>query len=119
MKTTWNDFSTNALLSLSYFAGLCANEQTPAAFLTGDRNLAGLSPLSDCTNAAGMFSGGVQGSSSWGNQVAIHGAVGNLVLADGSAHQLTTLGLQSLATNPTPRTCSKNHVLLPCPECTR
>jgi prepilin-type N-terminal cleavage/methylation domain-containing protein len=116
-KTTWNEFATNALLSLSYFAGICAGEQTPASLLVGDRNIGGLSPLSECTNATGMFSGGVRSSSFWGTEVAIHGTVGNVALADGSAHQLSTFGLQALATNLAPRICSQNHVLLPCPEC--
>jgi prepilin-type N-terminal cleavage/methylation domain-containing protein len=117
MKSTWNEFSSNALLSLSYFAGICASEQAPGSLLVGDRNLGGLWPLSECTNARGMFSSGVRGSSFWGTQVAIHGTVGNLALADGSAHQLTTPALQTQATNASPRSCGKNHVLLPCPEC--
>jgi prepilin-type N-terminal cleavage/methylation domain-containing protein len=117
MKTRWNEFATNPIVSLSYFAGICASEQAPASLLVGDRNLGGLSPFSDCTNATGMFSVGVQNASFWGTQVAIHGTVGNLALADGSAHQLTTAGLKVLATNPISRTCSGNHLLLPCPEC--
>ncbi len=117
VRTTWNEFATNALYSLSYFAGICASETFPVSLLVGDRNLGGLSPLSECTNAVGMFSGGVQGSTFWGRQIIIHGMVGNLALADGSAHQLTTGGLQALGTNVNGRTCSRNHVLLPCPEC--
>ena len=116
-KTSWDAFITNSLESLSYFANICANEQTPGSLLVGDRNLGGLSPLSDCTNATGMFSAGVQTCSFWGTQIAIHGSVGNAALVDGSAHQLTTAGLQALATNSGPRVCNKNHVLLPCPEC--
>jgi type II secretory pathway pseudopilin PulG len=117
MKTSWNEFATNALFSLSYFAGICANEQTPASLLVGDRNLGGLAALSECTNATGMYSGGVGGSSYWGTQVAIHGRAGNVALADGSAHQLTTVALRALAASSSSRTCGGNHLLLPCPEC--
>ncbi len=116
-KATWNEFATNALLSLSYFAGICANERTPTSLLVGDRNLGSLSPLSDCTNATGMFAGGIRVSTFWGKQLGIHGSVGNVAFADGSAHLLSTIALQALATNSNPRTCNKNHVLLPCPEC--
>ena len=116
-KATWIEFATNAYLSLSYFAGICANERTPGSLLVGDRNLGGLSPLSECTNATGMFASGIRGSTFWGRQIGVHGAVGNVAFADGSAHQLSTFALQALATNSGPRTCSKNHVLLPCPQC--
>jgi prepilin-type N-terminal cleavage/methylation domain-containing protein len=119
VKTTWNDFATNASASLSYFAGLCASEQAPCSLLVGDRNLGGLSPISECTNAGGMFSGGVRETSFWGTDMAIHGKVGNLACGDGSAQQLTTPGLQRLAASPMPRVCNKNHVLLPCPQCLR
>jgi len=116
-KTSWNEFTSNALYSLSYFAGICANEQAPGSLLAGDRNLGRLAPLSECTNATGMFAGGVRGSTFWGGEIVIHGTVGNVVLGDGSAHQLTTAGLQALGSNVTGRICSKNHILLPCPEC--
>jgi prepilin-type N-terminal cleavage/methylation domain-containing protein len=116
-KATWQEFVTNSLYSLSYFAGICANERTPGSLLSGDRNLGNLSPVSECTNAPEMLAGGICGSTFWGKQIPIHGGVGNVALADGSAHQLATFALQTLATNSGPRTCSKNHVLLPCPEC--
>ena len=117
MKSSWDTFVTNTLESLSYFAVICANEQNPSSVLVGDRNLGGLSPLSDCTNAAGMFGAGIRTTSFWGTEIAIHGSVGNVALVDGSAHQLTTVGLQASATNSRPQICNKNHVLLPCPEC--
>ena len=117
LKTSWNDFSSNAITSLSYFAGICANEQNPGGLLAGDRNLGGLSPVGLCTNASGMFGGGIGGSTFWGTQIAIHGTVGNVALADGSAHQTTIPLLRGLATNITARVCSENHILLPCPEC--
>ncbi len=116
-KGSWQEFATNSLYSLSYFAGICANERTPRSLLVGDRNLGKLSPISECTNATEMLGGGICGSTFWGKQIPIHGEVGNVALADGSAHQLATFPLQALATNLGPRTCSKNHVLLPCPEC--
>ena len=117
MKTSWETFVTNTLESLSYFAAICAHEQDPRALLVGDRNLGGLSPLSDCTNAAGMFAPGIRPTSFWGTEIAIHGSMGNVALADGSAHELTTVALRASATNPSPRICNQNHILLPCPEC--
>ena len=116
-KTSWNEFTTNALESLSYFAGVCANAQTPDSLLVGDRNLGGLSTLSECTNAPGMVAGGMRDSTYWGREIAIHGTMGNVGLADGSAHLATTRALQVFASSGSPRICSGNHVLLPCPEC--
>jgi prepilin-type N-terminal cleavage/methylation domain-containing protein len=117
-KPTWNEFATNALVSLSYFAGVCANGQTPGCLLVGDRNLGELSPLSECTNAPGMVAGGICECTFWGRQIPIHGTAGNVGLSDGSAHLLTTPALQVLACSGITRTCTRNHVLLPCPECT-
>jgi len=116
-KASWDDFTTNALESLSYFAGVCANGQTPDSLLVGDRNLGGLSPLSECTNAPGMVAAGIRDSTYWGREIAIHGVMGNVGLADGSAHLTTTRALQTLASGTSPRICTQNHVLLPCPEC--
>ncbi len=116
-KTSWDEFTTNALESLSYFAGVCANGQTPDSLLAGDRNLGGLSPLSECTNAPGMVAAGIRDSTYWGREIAIHGMMGNVGLADGSAHLTTTRALQTLASGTSPRICTQNHVLLPCPEC--
>jgi len=42
--SSWSEFSAAGDLSLSYFAGLCANEQAPGSFLAGDRNIAGMAP---------------------------------------------------------------------------
>ena len=119
MRATWDAFAVNASTSLSYFAGLCANEQAPQSLLVGDRNLGGLSPTSECTNSGGMFSGGLQASSFWGIDIPIHGAAGDVTCADGSAQQLTTTGLRTMAANAAGTVCNKNHVLLPCPECSR
>jgi len=116
-STTWDQFATNTLSSLSYFAGVCANELTPDALLVGDRNLGKLLPLSECTNAPTMVAAGIGAATFWGKEIAIHGQAGNVGLADGSAHLLNTPALQALATSTSPRVCSGNHVLLPCPEC--
>ncbi len=116
-KSTWEEYTTNALESLSYFAGICANGQTPDALLVGDRNLGELSPLSECTNATGMVAPGISNCTFWGKEIAIHGTVGNVGLVDGSAQQLNTPGLRARAASGTPRICNQNHILLPCPEC--
>lgn len=116
-KSTWDEFATNALVSLSYFAGVCANGNTPDSLLVGDRNLGGLSPLSECTNAPGMVAAGISTGTYWGKEISIHGRMGNVGLADGSAHLLTTDSLGALVSGTGPRVCSRNHVFLPCPEC--
>jgi prepilin-type processing-associated H-X9-DG protein len=115
-RSTWMEVATNGNLSLSYFAGLCAREQFPRALLLGDRNIAGLSEFSECTNAAGMLASGIQGQAYWEND--LHNNAGNLAAADGSVEHLTTAQLQRRAANSgTGSVCSENHVLAPCPGC--
>jgi prepilin-type N-terminal cleavage/methylation domain-containing protein len=115
---TWEQFWSQGNLGLSFFAGICASELMPSSILAGDRNLGGLSPLSECANAVEMFAGGVRGTSYW--DTGLHSRFGNLALADGSAQPLTTPALQALATSlPGGGPCSGNHVLLPCPQCVR
>jgi prepilin-type N-terminal cleavage/methylation domain-containing protein/prepilin-type processing-associated H-X9-DG protein len=105
-----------AFPGLSYFAGICANEGFPTTMLAGDRNLDGLSPWSECTNAAGMIAGGIQAGSFW--KTDLHNQVGNVVFADGSAQRLTTPALQKQAVNPpSALPCTGNHILLPCANC--
>jgi prepilin-type N-terminal cleavage/methylation domain-containing protein len=110
-STGWANF-----FGLSYFAGICGNGQYPGSMLAGDRNLDGLSFFSECTNAPGLVALGVGGASYW--QTDLHRSVGNAALADGSALQLNTSLLRSLATNlPSGIPCSANHVLTPCTAC--
>jgi prepilin-type N-terminal cleavage/methylation domain-containing protein len=111
VSSTWTAF-----VGVSYFAGLCASEPFPYSILAGDRNIAGLTATTECTNAPGLFAGGIQGTSYW--KADIHVRVGNLAFADGSAQQTSTPALQTYAANPPPGIpCSLNHALLPCAAC--
>ncbi len=117
MRSTWTEYFTNGNLGVSFFAGLCANEAFPRTLLLGDRNITNLaSSYSECTNAGGMLARGIRPTSSWSETM--HQKAGNLAFPDGSAEQLTTPKLQSLAANPVNGAkCNENHVLEPCPDC--
>jgi len=114
--SSWSEFSAAGDLSLSYFAGLCANEQAPGSFLAGDRNIAGMAPPDLCTNSGLMSGWSVVGTVAWGREM--HSGAGNVVGADGSAQLLTTPALvqriRDTAANPA---CAGNHALVPCADC--
>lgn len=113
---TWIEFSTNGNLSLSYFAGLCANEASPRTLLTGDRNIGDLGMYGECANAGKMLARSIRTNSVWTAE--LHGGVGNVAFSDGSAEQTTTRVLQKYATNPRrPASCAETHVLAPCSSC--
>lgn len=115
-KLRWEDYMTNGNLSLSYFAGLCASERSPRAFLLGDRNINDLSELGECLNAPNLYTGGVTNASGWDEE--IHRKTGNIAFVDGSVQYLTTPQLQRLAPAASASsTCGHNHVLAPCPKC--
>lgn len=117
VQSDWIGFYTNGNLSLSYFAGLCANEAFPRTMLSGDRNITNLGSYSECTNAGGMIGKRILATSYWSDEM--HKKAGNIVFSDGSAEQMTTLKLQRQAANPPEGTkCSENHVLAPCESCT-
>jgi len=116
MRSTWVEYFTNGNLGVSFFAGICANEAFPRTLLLGDRNLTNLVSYTECTNAGGMLGRSIRPTSYWSETM--HRKAGNIAFPDGSAEQLTTFKLQSLAANPvTGANCSENHVLAPCPDC--
>jgi hypothetical protein len=85
-------FGNNAV---SYFLGLDGNFTTPASILSGDRNLrhGGVSGCSSgVTPAANLAGGGPSGVAAWTNGV--HGVSGNIVLYDGSVHEVDTSRLR-------------------------
>jgi prepilin-type N-terminal cleavage/methylation domain-containing protein/prepilin-type processing-associated H-X9-DG protein len=106
-----------AYFGLSYFAGIDGHPQFPSMLLAGDRNIAGLSPISDCSNAPGFLAGGVQDTSTW--QGDLHQNAGNVAWVDGSAHQVSAPALQSLASANRAQgaPCTANHILTPCALC--
>ena len=97
-----NDFAGLGVTNISYFVCLDASEY-PFSILAGDRNVsvAGrlTSGLVEITNPV---------SAAWGHR--IHTNRGNVVLADGSAHQLDNQLLRNILTN----TClATNRFLIP------
>jgi competence protein ComGC len=85
-RTKVSDFSKLSRTNISYFLCLEADENKPNNLLTGDRNITGLS------FANGAFSLPAQsGQGGWGTNM--HNGAGNIGLSDGSAQQVTSLGL--------------------------
>jgi prepilin-type N-terminal cleavage/methylation domain-containing protein len=99
-KQIANDFSSSAMglrnltnAAISYAVGTGARPDRPAMHLAGDRNLLG-KELQGCGPSAifGVITQlRVADDPRWNNT--LHVNVGNMVLADGSAHQLTQIGL--------------------------
>jgi len=99
-KETASDFSTSATglrtltnTAISYVVGTGAVPERPAAHLAGDRNLLGRDGQG-CGPAAifGFITQlRVTDNPRWDSTM--HVNAGNMVLADGSAHQLTQIGL--------------------------
>lgn len=116
VKSSWGSYASNSVVSVSYFAGLCASEKAPRAILLGDRNLTGLSDMSECQNASALYAGGISTNSSWDPDV--HHRAGNVTFVDGSVLHLKTPQLRMAAETARAGTsCGQNHVLTPCPKC--
>jgi len=113
----WATYDLLTDLALSYFAGLCANEQNPSSLLVGDRNIEGVSRMTACTNAAGWIMGyALNEGAYWNNEM--HAGRGNIALADGSVHTLTTPALKKHQAGWNNQSvCSANHALVSCPDC--
>ena len=75
-------------IHVSYFVGLDATEETPAAMLCGDRNI-----LTNSVAAAGLIWLKTNSVVSWSSK--IHRNQGNVLLADGTVNMLTTSALQA------------------------
>ncbi len=105
-KGTAGDFSTGATglrtlkdSAISYAIGTSAAPERPGMHLAGDRNLLGLDGQ-NCGPAAlnGVVTQlGVANNPRWDNTVHIN--AGNMVMADGSAHQFTQAGLTNAMAN--------------------
>ena len=115
-KATATDFSngTTGLRTLkdgaiSYAIGTSAAAERPGMHLAGDRNLLGLDGQ-NCGPAAlnGVVTQlGVANNPRWDNT--LHVNAGNMVMADGSAHQFTQSGLtNAMAGSGDSRNCALN-----------
>ena len=83
-----NSFEGMSEINLSYFVGIDATVSNPRALLAGDRNLT----LTNVPVTRGLVTVTDPKTLSWSSS--IHKQVGNLGLADGSAHQATPALLQ-------------------------
>ena len=87
-RTSSVDFAALNNSNLSYFIGLDANETKPQTILSGDRNLAISKKL-----LTGVVTLSTKTNLEW--TTSIHNKNGNIVLADGSALQATTLNFNN------------------------
>ncbi len=96
----WGDIGDGFLAlknqSLSYFAGTDSDDNLPLMHIAGDRNVQGQDGQ-DCVAAQlnGVIThlrAGIANPASWDNN--IHQSGGNMVMGDGSAHQLSIFSLR-------------------------
>jgi prepilin-type N-terminal cleavage/methylation domain-containing protein len=105
--------------NISYFLGVEAKEDRPGMVLVGDRNLEGGRPNRDCPVAkirkcTFEFSKVEIPKARWSG--AIHRRVGNISIADNSAHQVTGRKVQEyLWTSGDDWNAFNNHILKPWP----
>ncbi len=91
-RTVATTFSSLSRSSLSYFAGLDADESKPQTILSGDRNING-AVLSNGVST--LFAQSNQAS--WGPN--LHKYAGNIGLGDGSVQKATSAGLNKQLSN--------------------
>ena len=89
-RTKTNSWEAPLHLSLSYFAGLNADETKPATILAGDRNVS-----TNSSTMVGLLTVQDTNQLRWTKE--IHQNQGNLGLADGSVVQLTSFHLPKQA----------------------
>jgi hypothetical protein len=105
--------------NISYFVGIEAKEDRPGMVLVGDRNLEGGRPKRDCpvarvTKVAFEFRAVEIPNAHWSNTM--HRGVGNISIADNSAHQVTKRGIQDhLWTSGDDPGAFNNHIMKPWP----
>ena len=105
--------------NISYFIGIEAKEDRPGMVLVGDRNLEGGRPKRDCpvakvTKVAFEFTKLEIPKAHWSNTM--HRGVGNISIADNSAHQVTNRKIQEhLWTSGDDPGAFNNHILKPWP----
>src|ERR1700722_5091028 len=101
---TWPNFANT---NLSYFVGVSADEKHPQSQLAGDRNLGagtksdrnfGFSPESGQGNDVAIQTNSQDGPVSWSLKMHSRGnsdGAGNIMLADGSAQQVTSVNFRA------------------------
>jgi prepilin-type N-terminal cleavage/methylation domain-containing protein len=105
--------------NISYFLGIEAKEDRPGMVLVGDRNLEGGRPKRDCPVAkvkkvAFEFTSVEIPQARWSNTM--HRGVGNISIADNSAHQVTNRKIQEhLWTSGDDPGAFNNHIMKPWP----
>jgi prepilin-type N-terminal cleavage/methylation domain-containing protein len=105
--------------NISYFLGIEAKEDRPGMVLVGDRNLEGGRPKRDCPVAkvkkvAFEFTNVEIPKANWSNTM--HRGVGNISIADNSAHQVTNRKIREhLWSSGDDPGAFNNHILKPWP----
>lgn len=94
-------FTSNS--NLSYFVRLDATDSDPNGISSGDRNLTNGTPLRN-----GILELTTNHPAGWTSE--LHNKLGNILLADGSVQQVSTMGLPELITNTPAFT---NRLLMP------
>jgi prepilin-type N-terminal cleavage/methylation domain-containing protein len=94
-------FVTLTLENVSYHLGNDADEEKPGNILSADRSMTGFEVRNQPDNTVCyLVSGGFFGRNAKWDPSLCHGAnAGNLVLGDGSVHQLTDAGLVEIVRN--------------------
>jgi prepilin-type N-terminal cleavage/methylation domain-containing protein len=110
----WDRFATT---NLSYFLGIESKEHRPGALLVGDRHILGGQPNRDCPIAqvkkiATAYGPAQIPNTTWSSE--LHRGKGNVSVGDGSAHQVSSKGLQELLwKSEDDASAFNNHLLLP------
>jgi len=100
--TDWKSFAagTNQNKALSYFTGLDAYEETPQAFVAGDRNISGGGrDKCNSVSVAGVWAQELKAGNTkiiWTNNPVIHRRLGNIALTDGSVQWSNKRALTNL-----------------------
>jgi type II secretory pathway pseudopilin PulG len=119
-KSSADAWENLADTNLSYFVGLEGDELRPQSMLAGDRNLNGTYNSTPCPalnsiwislGLAGVPMGSsIDANSFWTKD--LHHNAGNVMLSDGSAHQLSSRGLQQQTIESDPFN-NNNHARMP------
>jgi hypothetical protein len=104
-----NNFSALSVSNISYFINLAAADNYPGMILSGDDNLT----LNGSPVQPGPLTLSTNSNLGWTSER--HKGCGNIGLADGSAQQVTSAGLETAfqQSNGTNKSESNNRIIIP------
>ena len=107
-RVTASDFSAFGPNNLSYFLGLLADDEEPKNLLGGDRNLT----TNGFEVGPGLLLLGAKQTAGFTKK--LHGDAGNILMADGSVQQVSSLRLQEAVVDAAEATTNTiNRLLIP------